>query len=254
MSEAIITLNNVSFSYGNNKVLENISLCIDKGEFLGIVGPNGGGKSTLLKLILGLLKADSGEISIFGSKHRQQLAYVPQFFTFRRNFPIKVLDLVLMGRLGKTRPIGGFLASDVSAAEKALAETGLLELKSEPIGNLSGGQLQRALIARALAIEPKVLIMDEPTANIDPRGEEGIFEFLKKLNETVTVIIVSHDIGFVSRYVGRVACVNRTLVCHHASKITPELLESIYGGHMHMVHHHCSEPHTHTHSPDRDKV
>ena len=241
MSETVITLEDVGFGYDELPVLQNISLSIERREFLGIVGPNGGGKSTLLKLILGLLVPREGRISVFGkppTQARQRLGYVPQFATFERTFPISVRDTVLQGRLGKTRPIFGYRAVDRETAERAMSEADILDLQHRPLAELSGGQRQRVLIARALASDPEVLILDEPTANVDPRVEAGVFELLKRLNERVTVIVVSHDIGFISKYITRVACLNRRLVCHTTSMISGDLIQELYGTPMQMVHHH----------------
>ena len=241
MSETVITLEGVGFGYDELPVLENISLSIERLEFLGIVGPNGGGKSTLLKLILGLLAPREGRISVFGKppvQARQRLGYVPQFATFERTFPISVRDTVLQGRLGKTWPVFGYRALDREVAERAMAEADILDLQHRPLAELSGGQRQRVLIARALASDPEVLILDEPTANVDPRVEAGVFELLKRLNERVTVIVVSHDIGFISKYITRVACLNRRLVCHTTSMIGSDLIQELYGTPMQMVHHH----------------
>ena len=241
MSETVITLEGIGFGYDELPVLENISLSIERLEFLGIVGPNGCGKSTLLKLILGLLAPREGRISVFGKppvQARQRLGYVPQFATFERTFPISVRDTVLQGRLGKTWPVFGYRAVDREIAERAMREADILDLQHRPLAELSGGQRQRVLIARALASDPEVLILDEPTANIDPRVEAGVFELLKRLNERVTVIVVSHDIGFISKYITRVACLNRRLVCHTTSMIDSDLIQELYGTPMQMVHHH----------------
>lgn len=240
MSKAIITLEDVSFRYEEHLVLENVCLSIHEQEFLGIVGPNGSGKSTLLKLILALLTPQQGRIEVFGTtpaEARLRLGYVPQFATFDRNFPISVRDTVLQGRLGKTRPVLGYRQRDRKIACEALAEVEILDLAQRPLTALSGGQLQRVLIARALACEPDVLILDEPTAHIDPKVEESVFELLKRLNKRLTVIVVSHDIGFITHYISRVACLNRTLVCHSTSDITGKMIEELYGGPLHAVRH-----------------
>jgi|LGVE01.1.fsa_nt_gb zinc transport system ATP-binding protein len=240
MSEPIIILDGVSFRYNELTVLEDICLTIRDKDFLGIVGPNGSGKSTLLKLILGLLSPQQGTIEVFGSspvESRLKIGYVPQFATFDRNFPISVLNTVLQGRLGKTRTLFGYTRQDQAAARQALAEVEILDLEQRPLTALSGGQLQRVLIARALTCNPEVLILDEPTAHIDPRVEEGVFELLKRLNERLTVIVVSHDVGFVTRYITRVACLNRRLVCHPAAELTGAMIEQLYGGPLKVVQH-----------------
>lgn len=235
-----VSIQNVDFSYGGLKVLNGISLDIASGEFLGIVGPNAGGKSTLLKLILGLLKPTRGKISVLGektAKARTRIGYVPQYPKFAHEFPITVEQTVLMARLGSTRLWGGYTPADKTIAAKALAETESLPLKKRRLNSLSGGQLQRVLLSRALACEPEILILDEPTSNLDQRVETEIFDLLKSLNERMTIIVVSHDIAFVSAYVGRVACLNQTLVCHEAAHIDGKLLDSLYGTHVHAVEH-----------------
>lgn len=240
MNEPIIILNGVSFRYNELSVLEDICLTIRNKDFLGIVGPNGSGKSTLLKLILGLLSPQQGTIKVFGNspeEARLKIGYVPQFATFDRNFPISVLNTVLQGRLGKTRTLFGYRRQDREAARQALSEVEILDLEQRPLTALSGGQLQRVLIARALACNPEVLILDEPTAHIDPKVEEGVFELLKRLNERLTVIVVSHDVGFITRYITRVACLNRRLVCHPAAELTGKMIEELYGGPLKVVQH-----------------
>ena len=143
-----------------------------------------------------------------------------------------------MGRLGKTSSIGFFNKADKRSAEKAMNDVEILDLRKRVIGSLSGGQLQRVLIARALTCEPQIIILDEPTANVDMKVEKDIFDLLKQLNKRITIIVVTHDIGFISKYINRVACINRTLVCHPTSELTGETIENMYGAHMHMVHHH----------------
>ena len=241
MTPTVISLNSVFFSYDGLPVLEDIHLQVREKEFLGIVGPNGGGKSTLLKLILGLLKPQRGKIEVLGQDPQQahrQLGYVPQFVFFDRNFPITVRETVLQGRLGRTRPVFGFRKTDIVIAREAMAKTEILDLEHRSLSTLSGGQLQRVLIARALACEPKILLLDEPTANIDPKVEEDVFSLLRNLNETITIIVVSHDIGFISHFISRVACLNRKLVCHSTSRISGEMIEELYGSPLQMVHHH----------------
>jgi zinc transport system ATP-binding protein len=241
MTRSVISLDNISFTFGDFPVLENISLEVKEKEFLGIVGPNGGGKSTLLKLVLGLLKPMSGKIEVLGKTPEQahkQLGYVPQFILFDRDFPITVRETVLQGRLGKTRPVFGFRKKDLAIARETMTKTEILDLENRPIASLSGGQLQRVLIARALACEPEILLLDEPTANIDPKVEEDVFSLLKNLNKHITIIVVSHDIGFISHFINRVACLNRTLVCHTTSRISGKMIEDLYGSPLKMVHHH----------------
>ncbi len=239
--KAVIEIENVNFSYTREPVLRNVSLSVPAEEFLGIVGPNAGGKSTLIKLILGLLQPDSGTIRVLGKAPvmaRTRTGYVPQYPTFsRRDFPINVLDTVLMGRLGFTSRLGGYSKTDRNIATGAMQAVEILDIANRPIGSLSGGQLQRVLIARALACKPEILILDEPTANIDMRVEEDIFGLLKQYNDHMTIIVVSHDIGFISGYVDRVACLNQMLVCHTTDEISGKIIEELYGTPVRMIHH-----------------
>ncbi|OQY16878.1 MAG: ABC transporter [Desulfobacteraceae bacterium 4572_35.1] len=237
---AIITLKDVCFSYTDQPILQDINLKLYKEDFLGIVGANGGGKSTMLKLILGLLVPDSGHIDVFGlppQQARTRLGYVPQFATFDSTFPITVGDTVLQGRLGKTRAIIGYNKKDHTIAEQVMNETDTISLKSNPMTELSGGQRQRVLIARALASQPEILLLDEPTANIDPDHGQSIFELLRQLNKRITIILISHDVGFVSRAVTRVVCLNRTLMYHSTSPANSEHIKHLYSEPMNIVHH-----------------
>ncbi|RME44629.1 MAG: metal ABC transporter ATP-binding protein [Deltaproteobacteria bacterium] len=237
----VISLEDVSFGFeGKSDVLEDVTFSVERGEFLGIIGPNGGGKSTLLKLILGLLEPREGRITVLGTSPAAAsrfLGYVPQFATFPRDFPISVEWTVLMGRLGRTSPWGGFGAEDRRMAFEALERLEVLHLRKKPIGDLSGGELQRVLIARALACEPEILLLDEPTASVDPHAEQSIFELLRQLNETVTILVVSHDIGFISRYIERVACVNHRLVCHRTEELTGSRIQAFYDDAIRMIPH-----------------
>ncbi|MDZ7751913.1 MAG: metal ABC transporter ATP-binding protein [Gammaproteobacteria bacterium] len=241
MAVPIIELRDVGFSYGAAPVLEGVDLTVDEGEFLGIVGPNAGGKSTLLKLILGLLEPQRGDIRVLGHPPRdasRHLGYVAQYPGFSRDFPITVEQTVLMGRLGSGGWLGRYRPADRAAAWQAMVEVEADDLARRQIGSLSGGQLQRALLARALVSAPRVLILDEPTANIDQRLESDIFDLLGRLNERMTILVVSHDIAFISSYVRRVACINRTLVCHRTEAVDGEIIQDLYGDQVRMVQHH----------------
>ncbi len=243
-----IEVRDLTFSYGGPTVLEGVNLEVPAGEFLGLVGPNAGGKSTLLKLVLGLLRPQAGWIRVLGHEPGevgQRIGYVPQYPSFPRDFPITVEQVVLLGRLGAGRA-RGWLASllpgayrhtDRIAASRALGEVEALDLAQRQIGSLSGGQLQRVLLARALAGDPELLILDEPTANIDQRLEGEVFDLLKRLNERMTILVVSHDVAFVSGYVSRVACLNRTLVCHRTDAVDGEVIHALYGDNVRMVAH-----------------
>jgi zinc transport system ATP-binding protein len=235
-----IAIQGLSFSYGGATVLENVSLSVAPGELLGLVGPNAGGKSTLLKLILGLLTPQTGQIRVLGVPPRgarRRLGYVPQHPTFARDFPISVEQVVLMGRLGLRSALGWYRSADRAAARRALVQVEALDLGHRRVGTLSGGQLQRVLLARALAGAPEILILDEPTANIDQRMEGDIFDLLATLKGRLTILVVSHDIAFISGYVDRVACLNRTLLCHGTDAIDGELIQRLYPGEVRAVAH-----------------
>ena len=237
---AVISFEHVSYTYGHSNVLEDINVDIEAEEFFGVIGPNAAGKSTMLKLMLGMLNPAEGKISVMGKSPRQacqQIGYVPQFPSFPRNFPINVEDVVLLGRLGKAKRLGAFSRRDRQIAQESLTVVEIAELATVPIKNLSGGQVQRMLIARALASEPEILVLDEPTANIDVQAEENIFALLKRYNQHMTIIVVSHDIAFISAYVNRVGCLNKTLVCHETEAISGKTIEELYGAPVKMIHH-----------------
>jgi len=236
----IIEYQNVSFSYGQVPVLQNINLVIREEEFFALIGPNAGGKSTMLKLLLGVLTPDRGSITVYGQSPKDvqtRIGYVPQFPTYRRDFPISVVDVVIMGRLGVSPTLGSFSRKDHECADLAMAAFELDSIADKQVATLSGGQIQRMLIARALAGEPDILILDEPTTNIDMKAEEDIFALLKKYNEHMTIIVVSHDIGFISAYVDRVGCLNHTLVCHNTEDISGKTIEELYGAPVKMIDH-----------------
>jgi len=241
MSGPAIELRGVDYAYDGPQVLSGIDLAVPHGEFLGVVGPNAGGKSTLLKLVLGLLRPSAGQVRVLGrspARARRHIGYVPQYPSFARDFPITVEQVVLMGRLGAGPWLGGYRAGDRRVVRRAMAETEVETLAGRTIQGLSGGQLQRVLLARALAAEPQILLLDEPTANIDQRMESDIFDLLRRFNERMTIVVVSHDVAFISGYVQRVACLNRTLMCHDTAAIDGATIEQLYGEPVRMVAHH----------------
>jgi zinc transport system ATP-binding protein len=225
---------------GGPLVLENVTLRIPDREFIGVVGPNAGGKSTLLKIILGLYKPFRGRVQVLGdtpARARSRIGYVPQYPTFSRDFPTDVMHAVLMGRLGMSGRFGGYTEADRAGARRAMEETEIASLADRHLNTLSGGQLQRVLVARALVCEPRILLLDEPTSNIDQRVETDIFDYLKEFNRRMTIVVVSHDIAFISRYVQRVACLNRTLICHDTAGIDGRTIQELYGSDVQMVAH-----------------
>ena len=215
-----IDIENLSFAYEHDKVLENINLTVEPLDFLAIIGPNGGGKSTLLKLILGLLKPQQGTVRIFGeppAKQRNTIGYVPQNTNVNTDFPIKVLEVVLMGHVGGKKPLFGYGKDEIACAMGALGQVGMEAYAQSKIGDLSGGQRQRVMIARALCAHPKILILDEPTSSIDIQGQKEIYTLLKTLNQTMTVVVVSHDISVILEYANKAAHINKRLAFHDIS-------------------------------------
>jgi len=213
----IIEINNLSFAYDKQVVLQDINLTVQQNDFFAIIGPNGGGKSTLLKLILGLYPIKNGSIKVLGKsplEARSDIGYVPQNTNVNTDFPINAIDVVLIGHNEGKKPLWGYGASEVACAMGALSKVGMQEYAHSKIGALSGGQRQRVMIARALCAHPKLLILDEPTASIDPSGQKEIYELLKELNSYIPIIVVSHDIFAISNYATKIAHINKTLTMH----------------------------------------
>ncbi len=236
----VIRIEKMSFSYNGALILEDVDLLINHGEFVSVVGPNGGGKTTLLKIILGLLKPGKGSVELFGTspaRSRKLVGYMPQHAKFDFHFPATVMDVVLMGRLGHFRGFGPFDKTDKRVCLEKLELVKLADKAAKSFSSLSGGQRQRALIARALACEPDMLLLDEPTSNLDQGIEGEIHELFNELNKRMTLLMVSHDLSFVSQYVKRVVCVQRKVVTHPTSEVTAELVNSIYGVPMRIVRH-----------------
>ncbi|MFH0965947.1 MAG: ABC transporter ATP-binding protein [Planctomycetota bacterium] len=235
-----VRMEEVSFSYGGPLVLEDASFAVTRREFVAVVGPNGGGKTTILRLILGLLKPTKGSVTVLGTAPvhaRGRVGYVPQSTSLDERFPVSVMDVVLMGRLGNGRRLGPYGRRDREIVGKALRDMKLYELRHEPFSRLSGGMRQRALISRALASEPELLLLDEPTSSLDIAVEHELYELLCTLSGRLTVILVSHDLGFVSQYVGRVVCVKKRVAAHPTSELTGEVIREIYGTDVRMVRH-----------------
>ncbi len=196
-----------------------------------ITGPNGGGKSTLLKVILGLIQPERGRVTVLGNppeKSRGRTGYVPQYSNYDHNFPVSVIEVVTMGRYGKAGLLKPYGRTDKEAAQRALGRVGMLDHAGSQIGQLSGGQQQRAFIARALVSEPQLLLLDEPTASVDSAMQTDFYELLGHLKEEMAIIMVSHDIGAVSVFVDKIACLNVQLYYHGSREITPEILEATY--------------------------
>jgi len=241
MNDSIIRLENISFSYGEKEVLQNIHLEIKKGMFLGLIGPNGGGKTTLIKLILGLLTPDEGNVYLLNEPIQSftgwnRIGFVSQKAnTFNKGFPATVFEVVAMGLTAKVGLLKFFTKKDKAKVLAALKQVGMETYAYENIGNLSGGQQQRIFIARAIVNEPELLILDEPTVGVDVENVERFFELLHTLNieQNLTLLLVTHDTGVMTKYASHIACLNRTLHFHGNSKqyneLSTEQLSNIYG-------------------------
>lgn len=213
--DQIIDCKDLCFGYEDNLVLKNVSFSVKEGEFIGIIGPNGGGKTTLLKLLMGFIKPTSGFLTLFGAppeKATCEIGYVPQSMRFDKQFPISVFELVLSGRLFNLPWYGSYSSEDRQIALQAIEDLQLAPLKDAAFGTLSGGQAQRALIARALVSKPKLLLLDEPTANVDARVEADIYSLLKELSHQMTILMVTHDLTAAINQVQRVFCIQHNLV------------------------------------------
>jgi zinc transport system ATP-binding protein len=227
----VISVRHLWAGYDSEQVLADVSLSVRERDFIGLIGPNGGGKSTLIKVLLGLLTPTRGSVEIMGlpaKKGRRFIGYVPQLTDFDRAFPISVWDVARMGRLGRRGLLRPYTAEDHEAVAKALQAVDMFDLRHRPIGELSGGQRQRVYIARALTSEPKILLLDEPTTSVDPRVSQTIYEVLERLNHRVTILMISHDMSAISSYVKTVGCLNRYLFYHEERQLTPEMLELAY--------------------------
>jgi zinc transport system ATP-binding protein len=243
MAEPVIELRNVSFAYDGAPVLENVTLTVRDRELVSIVGPNGGGKSTLLKIVLGLLKPTSGSVRVFGvspERARVRVGYVPQFINYDTEFPVTVMDIVLMGRMGAPG-WRGFLGwrnrADRAAAAQALEQVDMAAFASRAFAALSGGQRQRVMIARALASSPELLLLDEPTASIDVEVEAKLSHLVADLNERIAIVLVSHDPYFAADMVEHVVCVNRHVAVHPTTPLPGEEVHDFAGQAVRLIRH-----------------
>jgi len=227
----VIRIRNMWAGYEEDPVLEDINLSVYESDFIGLIGPNGGGKTTLIKVLLGLLNPQRGEVKIMGKpvrEGREHIGYVPQLVVFDRDFPASVWEVTLMGRLGKRGLFHRYSAKDEQAAADALHQVEMYDLRNRPIGDLSGGQRQRVYIARALATQPDILLLDEPTASVDPQVSGDIFETLNEINKDVTILLISHDMNAISSYTKTVGCLNRRLFYHGGGEVTSDMVSAAY--------------------------
>lgn len=249
MNEPIIEVRGLSAGYDGRTVLHDIDLTVYEHDFLGIIGPNGGGKTTLIKCILGLLKPTGGKISY----HVSTMGYLPQYNSIDRKFPISVEEVIVSGLSSKKSLVSRFTDAHREKVRAVIARMGLEGLERRAIGQLSGGQLQRALLGRAIVSDPSVVILDEPSTYIDKRFEARLYELLAEINKECAIILVSHDIGTVLQQVKSIACVNETLDYHPDTEVTTEWLERNFNcpiellGHGTLPHRVLSEHHHHSH-------
>lgn len=235
----LVEVRDVTFGYGQEVVLDHVNLDIQTSDFLAVIGPNGGGKTTLLKVMLGLLRPWSGEVvwNLPAGDSRGRLGYVPQFSTFDKDFPLRIQDMVLMGRLGRRSLLRPYGREDRAAADQALERLGLRGVARAHVSEVSGGQLQRALIARALVADPAILFLDEPTASIDAESRGTLRDLLEDLNRSIPIVVVTHDVTSLASMVRRIACINRKLFYHGDPELSLEVMEEVYGCPVELVTH-----------------
>jgi len=231
MASPIIDIQDLWFSFNGRPILKNVNLTVYPKEFMALIGPNGGGKTTLMKLMLGLLTPDHGTIRVFDAPPRQSthsFGYVPQDIHVNTSFPISVMDTVLLGRLrcGRRRLL--YSKEDRAAARQALEKMTMWEFRHQRIGELSGGQRQRVFIARALVTQPEILFLDEPTSSIDTEGQTALYNLLQELNRTITILVVSHNLSVLSSHIKSIACVNQQVYFHESGELTEEILAAAY--------------------------
>lgn len=221
--QKLIEIKGLTAGYDNNIVLENINLDIFENDFIGVIGPNGGGKTSLIKVILGLLKPYKGLIK---NINNCRFGYLPQYNLFDRQFPISIEELVLSGLMNKKNFYKRYTKEDIYKARELIEKAGITNILKSNIGEVSGGQMQRALLCRAIISEPKVLLLDEPVTYVDNHFEKEMYDLLKLLNEKMAIIMVSHDLGIISSYIKTIACVNKSLHLHKSNIITEKTLEN----------------------------
>jgi len=238
----IIEITNLNFSYGNQKVLDNINITVEKNDFIGIIGPNGGGKTTLIKLILRILKPDSGEIIVVSKSPTDKpykIGYVPQYYNLKKDFPITASEILMMG-LSSSASFFPWESKKSNNFDKVVDSLLLETFLEKKFGELSGGEQQRILIGRAVISNPEILILDEPTSSVDSSIEENIYLLLKEYNSDMTILLVSHDIAYISSYINKVACINKNLTCHGIDEISHDkIIDEVYHGHVSAIKHKC---------------
>ncbi|MBW6467396.1 MAG: ABC transporter ATP-binding protein [Brevefilum sp.] len=241
LNPPLIDIKNLYAGYNHETVLEDINLTIQQDDFIGLIGPNGGGKTTLLKVMLGLIEPRQGTVQVMGEapeKGRKHIGYVPQFAEYDSAFPISVRDVVRMGRLSRQRLFKPYTDEDDAIVSERLAWVDMLEHQDRALRELSGGQRQRVYVARALATDPKLLVLDEPTISVDLEARTHIYDLLFQINQQgVTIFLVTHDLNVVSSYVKTIGCMNRRLHYHGEKQVTDEMLRATYGCPVDLIAH-----------------
>ena len=240
MEDAVVEIEDLWFFFNGHSVLENVNLAVTRGDFMAVIGPNGGGKTTLLKLMLGLLEPARGRLRVFGltpHKAAPRIGYMPQNTGANNGMPVTVMTVVLMGRMKRWGGWFRFSREDRAAAGRCLERVGMWDHRRSRMDELSGGQRQRVFLARALAGEPELMLLDEPTANIDSQGQSELLDLFRELNKETTIILVSHDMMVVSSYTRSVACVNRQVHFHDRPEITGDMLKMAYHCPVELVAH-----------------
>ncbi len=235
----VLEVSGVTFGYDREAVLVDVNLRIDRHDFLAVIGPNGGGKTTLLRVVLGLEQPWQGQVrwNLPGRRRAGRIGYVPQFSTFDRNFPLSLRDAVIMGRVGRLGLFGRYRADDHKAVDAILERLRLSHLAGVPIADVSGGQLQRALIGRALVADPDILLLDEPTSSVDAETRLTLSELLSDLNRRIPIVVVTHDVTGFATQVRQIACVNRRLYYHSGGQLSHDQLEEAYGCPVELIAH-----------------
>ncbi|MHC1631415.1 MAG: metal ABC transporter ATP-binding protein [Methanotrichaceae archaeon] len=237
---SIVSIENLWVHLDGQVILEDVNLKINERDFLGLIGPNGGGKSTLLKVILGLIKPSRGRVTVFGTTPtaaRKMVGYLPQKSLFDQSFPVTALDVVLMGRYSRRGSFRRYTSEDRETSLRALEAVGMSKYAHRDIGAFSGGQQQRIFVARSFVSNPKLLLLDEPTAGIDAAQRKEFYELLSRLNKKMAIVMVSHDISAVSKYVEKIACVSQKLYHHGSKELTTEDVEEAYRCPVDMIAH-----------------
>jgi len=251
----VIEIRDLWFAFNRHLVLKAVNLSVNDGDFMALIGPNGGGKTTLLKVMLGLLKPDRGTVRVLGESPKiasPEVGYVPQDIHINIDFPISVRDVVLMGGIKGRGGWRNYTREDRERAREVLEKVDMWPFHKRRIRELSGGQRQRVFLARALVANPKMLFLDEPTSNIDAQGQSAFYDLLKELNKSTTILIVSHDLMILSSYIRSVACISRQLIFHEAPEITKDMMEMAYHCPVELVAHGLPHRVLHAHDEDGD--